>query len=235
MLDYSLVENLLTPAPDDAMAQSVNVRSYSEDEIADLMLKRGTLLTKADILAVLEVYREVVADLVADGSAINTSLMHIAPRIVGVFNGLGDSFDPARHAVKVNLNQGAALRSAAGRIKTRKVQVADPIPYIVEVKDMLSGSTNDHLTAGGVVQLRGSRLKFVENDLTNGIFLLPAAGGAEIRLVMVENKPARLIAMLPVALAGEYHLEVRTTFSHGNKPSQTLKTGRFQKTLTAAI
>ena len=233
MLDYSLVENLLTAAPDDAMAQVVNVRSYSEDEIADLMLKRGTLLTKADILAVLEVYREVVGDLVADGSAVNTALMHITPSIAGVFNGLGDSFDPTRHTVKVNLNQGMALRSAAGRIKTKKVQVADPIPYIVEVKDVLSGSTNDNLTAGGVVQMRGSRLKFVDSDPTNGIFLLPAAGGAEVRLaVVVENKPARLIAMLPADLAaGEYHLEVRTKFVHGGKPAQTLKVGRFHKSL----
>ncbi|GHT66469.1 hypothetical protein FACS189452_02390 [Bacteroidia bacterium] len=234
MLDYSLVENLLTPAPDDAMAQVVNVRSYSEDEIADLMLKRGTLLTKADILAVLEVYREVVTDLVADGAGVNTALMHISPSIAGVFNGLGDSFDPTRHTVKVNLNQGAALRNAAGRIKTKKVQVADPIPYIVEVKDTLSGSTNDHLTAGGVIQMRGSRLKLVENDATNGIFLLPTTDGAEIRLsVVVENKPARLIAMLPADLAaGEYYLEVRSNYSHGNKPSLILKTGRFHKALT---
>ncbi|GHV63067.1 hypothetical protein FACS1894195_5280 [Bacteroidia bacterium] len=48
MLDYNLVENLLTPTPDDAMAQVVNVRSYGEDEIATLMLKRGTLLTKGE-------------------------------------------------------------------------------------------------------------------------------------------------------------------------------------------
>ncbi|GHT74274.1 hypothetical protein FACS189456_5540 [Bacteroidia bacterium] len=234
MLDYSLVENLLTAAPDDAMAQVVNVRSYSEDEIADLMLKRGTLLTKADILAVLEVYREVIGDIVADGSAVNTPLMHIAPSIAGVFNGLGDSFDPARHTIRVNLNKGAALRLAAGRIKTKKVQVADPIPYIVEVKDVLSGSVNDHLTAGGVVEMRGSRLKFVENDDTNGIFLLPATDGAEIRLSAVaENKPARLIAMLPADLAaGDYHLEVRTNFVGSTKISHNLKVGRFHKALT---
>ncbi|GHU93622.1 hypothetical protein FACS1894156_0730 [Bacteroidia bacterium] len=105
----------------------------------------------------------------------------------------------------------------------------------MEVKDTLSGSTNDHLTAGGVIQMRGSRLKMVEEDDTNGIFLLPTTEGAEIRLsVVVENKPARLIAMLPADLAaGEYHLEVRTNFAHGRVGhSQTLKVGRFGKTLT---
>ncbi|GHV66639.1 hypothetical protein FACS1894199_10470 [Bacteroidia bacterium] len=150
MLDYNLVENLLTPTPDDAMAQVVNVRSYGEDEIATLMLKRGTLLTK--------------------------------------------------------------------------------------VKDIVSGSVNEHLIAGGVIQLRGSRLKFMEEGYVNGIFLIPVADAPEMRLsVVVENKPARLISLLPSNLvAGEYHLEVRSTFVHGGKPSQTLKVGRFGKTLTAA-
>ncbi|GHV62076.1 hypothetical protein FACS1894195_3560 [Bacteroidia bacterium] len=200
------------------------------------MLKRGTLLTKADILAVLEVYREVIDDLVADGNAVTTDLMHITPSIAGVFNGMGDNFDPSRHIVKVNLNQGAALRLAAKRIKPKKVQVADPVPYIVEVKDILSGSVNEHLTAGGVIQLRGSRLRFVEEGYVNGIFLIPVADAPEMRLsVVVENKPARLITLLPSNLvAGEYHLEVRTTYTTSPKPSHTLKVGRFHKTLTVA-
>ncbi|GHV61479.1 hypothetical protein FACS1894195_2050 [Bacteroidia bacterium] len=162
--------------------------------------------------------------------------MHITPSIAGVFNGMGDNFDPLRHVVKVNLNQGAALRLAAKRIKPKKVQVADPIPYIVEVKDILSGSVNDHLTAGGVIQLRGSRLRFIDDDYSNGIFIIPVADAPEMRLsVVVENKPARLITLLPSNLvAGEYQLEVRSTFVHGGKPSQTLKVGRFGKTLTAA-
>lgn len=58
MLKYSLRENLLTPAPDDCMAQTVDVRSYNQDELIDLMMKRGTTLTKADVAAVLQVYTE---------------------------------------------------------------------------------------------------------------------------------------------------------------------------------
>ena len=41
MLKYSLRENLLTPAPDDYMAQVTDVRSYTLDEIIDLMMDRG--------------------------------------------------------------------------------------------------------------------------------------------------------------------------------------------------
>ena len=51
MLKYSLRENLLTPAPDDYMAQAQDVRSYTLDEIIDLMMDKGTTLTRADVAA----------------------------------------------------------------------------------------------------------------------------------------------------------------------------------------
>ncbi|MDR3268633.1 MAG: DUF4469 domain-containing protein [Tannerella sp.] len=233
MLDYHLVENLMTAAPDDYMAQVVNVRSYSNEEIAELMLKRGSLLTKADILAVLEVYGEVITDTVEDGGGIHTPLFVITPSIAGVFNGAGDSFDEARHSVKANINPGTSVREASRKIKTKKVQVADPVPYIVEVKDIVSGSVNDRLTPGGVIEIRGNRLKFIDASPTNGIFLL-REGAADIRLtVIVENKPGRLIAMLPSdLLKGAYALEVRTNYSQGGThESKQLKTGRFIKIL----
>jgi hypothetical protein len=51
-----------------------------------------------------------------------------------------------------------------------------------------------------VVQLRGSKLKFLKDQPDNGIFLL-RENDAEIELdTIVENKPARLIAVLPAHL-----------------------------------
>jgi hypothetical protein len=225
----------MTPAPNDYMAQVVNVRSYSNEQIAELMLKRGSLLTKADILAVLEVYRAVILDLIEEGNAITTPLVNISPSISGVFEGATDSFTPARHKTNININSGIDLRKVASRIKTEKVQVADPVPYIIEVKDIVSGTVNESLTSGGVVQLRGSRLRFIAENPANGIFLIPESG-AEIKLtVIAENKPARLMALLPADLiAGSYTLEVRTNYMQGSaKESKQLKTGRFIKSLTA--
>jgi hypothetical protein len=234
MLEYHLVENLMTKTPDDFMAQVVNVRSYSNEEIADLMLKRGTLLTKADILAVLEVYGEVIVDIVEEGDGVHTPLFIITPGISGKFNGAADSYDDGRHSIRANMNPGTAVREASAKVKTRKVQVADPVPYIVEVKDAVSGSVNDRLTPGGVVEIHGSRLKFIESKDTNGIFLLNPAIGEFKLSVIVENKPSRLIAMLPAGLpAGTYTLEVRTNYSSGSgHEGNQLKIGRFIKELT---
>ena len=153
MLKYCLRENLLTPDENDYMAQAADVRSFSLDEIIDLMMEKGSTLTKADTKAVLQVYCEVVSAIIK----------------------------------------------------------------------------------GGVIQLVGSRLKFDAKDAAQGIFFVPETGEAVRAAVIAENKPARLMAIIPAGLkAGTYYIEVRTKILEGNKSGKTLKTGRFNKALTVA-
>ena len=235
MLKYSLRENLLTPAPDDYMAQVTDVRSYTLDEIIDLMMDRGSTLTRADVTATLQIYGEVCSSIIADGSAVNTPLMNSSMSIAGVFEGAGDSFDRKRHTINLNLSAGTLLREAVTKVKTEKTESANTAPYITEVVDIVSGKVNESLTKGGVVQLTGSRLKFDAKDDAQGIFFVPESGTPVRAAVIAENKPARVMAIIPADLpAGTYFIEVRTKLLEGNKPGKTLKVGRFNKKLTAA-
>ena len=233
MLKYSLRENLLTPEPDDCMAQVQDVRSYSQDEVIDLMMRRGTTLTRADVAAVLQVYTEVVGELTADGSAVNTPLCNTSFSVSGVFNGMADSFDRARHSVSVNVNAGTALREAVKSVKTEKTEGANTGPYITEAADVVSGAVNSTVTAGGILRLTGSRLKFDASDETQGVFLVPENGGETVRCsVVAENKPARVMVMIPADIAGgTYYAEVRTTCDSSGKATKTLRTGRFGRPL----
>ena len=235
MLKYSLRENLLTPAPDDYMAQAADVRSYTLDEIIDLMMEKGTTLTRADVAATLQVYGEVCSSLIKDGAALNTPLMNTSMSISGVFDGANDSFDKKRHTVNLNITAGTLLRDAVTKVKCEKTEGASTDPYITEVTDIVTGTVNTTLTKGGVVQLVGSRLKFDAKDAAQGIFFVPETGEAVRAAVIAENKPARLMAIIPADLAaGTYYIEVRTKILEGNKSGKTLKTGRFNKTLTVA-
>ncbi|MGP1601739.1 DNA-binding domain-containing protein [Treponema sp.] len=233
MLKYSLRENLLTPAPDDYMAQAADVRSYTLDEIIDLMMEKGSTLTRADVAATLQVYGEVVSAIIKDGSAVNTPLMNTALSISGVFDGANDSFDKKRHTVNLNITAGTLLRDAASKVKCEKTEGASTDPYITEVTDIVTGAVNTTLTKGGVVQLVGSRLKFDAKDEAQGIFFVPETGEAVRAAVIAENKPARLMAIIPADLpAGTYYIEVRTKIIGSSQKSKTLKTGRFDKPLT---
>ena len=235
MLKYSLRENLLTPAPDDYMAQAADVRSYTLDEIIDLMMEKGTTLTRADVAATLQVYGEVVSAIIKDGSAVNTPLMNTSMSISGVFDGANDSFDKKRHTVNLNITAGTLLRDAVTKVKCEKTEGVSTDPYITEVTDIVTGTVNTTLTKGGVVQLVGARLKFDAKDTAQGIFFVPETGVPVRAAVIAENKPARLMAIIPADLAaGTYYIEVRTKILEGNKSGKTLKTGRFNKALTVA-
>ena len=236
MLKYSLRENILTPAPDDYMAQVTDTRSYSLEEIIDLMMDKRSTLTRADVAATLQVYGEVCSSIVADGAALNTPLMNTALSVSGVFNGANDSFDKKRHTVNLNMTAGSLLRDAVAKVKTEKTEGASTDPYITEVTDIVSGKVNEALTKGGVVQLTGSRLKFDQKDEAQGIFFVPETGNPVRASVIAENKPARLMAIIPADLAAEtYYIEVRTKIIGSSQKSKTLKTGRFDKPLTCTV
>ena len=233
MLKYCLRENLLTPAPDDYMAQAADVRSYTLDEIIDLMMEKGSTLTRADVAATLQVYGEVVSAIIKDGSAVNTPLMNTSMSISGVFDGANDSFDKKRHTVNLNITAGTLLRDAVTKVKCEKTEGVSTDPYITEVTDIVTGTVNTTLTKGGVVQLVGSRLKFDAKDTAQGIFFVPETGAPVRAAVIAENKPARLMAIIPADLAaGTYYVEVRTKIIGSSQKSKTLKMGRFDKPLT---
>ena len=233
MLKYSLRENLLTPAPDDYMAQVTDVRSYTLDEIIDLMMDKGTTLTRADVAATLQVYGEVCSSLIKDGAALNTPLMNTSMSISGVFDGANDSFDKKRHTGNLNITAGILLRDVLPKIKCEKTEGTSTDPYITEVTDIVTGTVNTTLTKGGVVQLVGSRLKFDAKDTAQGIFFVPETGNPVRAAVIAENKPARLMAIIPADLAaGTYYIEVRSKHSGGGKPLKAVKAGRFAKPLT---
>ncbi|MBP3365571.1 MAG: DUF4469 domain-containing protein [Treponema sp.] len=93
------------------------------------------------------------------------------------------------------------------------------------------------LTAGGILRLTGSRLKFDASDEAQGVFLIPADGGDAVRCAVVaENKPARLMVMVPADIKpGAYYAEVRTKTGSNRQLTKMLKTGRFSKLLEAAL
>ena len=197
------------------------------------MTRSGTTLTKSDVSAVLQVFSEVVCELTADGSAVNTPLFSTSFSVSGIFSGMADSFDRTRHSVSVNVNPGTALREAVKSVRTEKTEAASTGPYITEAADIVSGSVNATLTAGGILRLTGSRLKFDVTDAEQGVFLIPADGGDAVKCAVVaENKPARLMVMVPADVKpGAYYAEVRTKLLGNAKSTKSLKTGRFSKVL----
>jgi hypothetical protein len=232
MLKYTLVENPLTPALNDYIAHPVKVRTHELQDIFQRINARRPGLTMSQIFSVTNELIEEICTIIGDGEAINTPLINTLFSLSGMYEGATDSFDPKRHSLKLNVYPGTRLREVLRKVKLEKTVAAEPLPHIIEVKDMVSGAVNERLTPGGVVRLGGGRLKILEKEETNGVFIVDEHG-TEIKLSMiVENKPTNIIAVIPADVApGVYFMEVRTSDNRGSKPLRTLKTGRFYKEL----
>ena len=231
MLKYSLVENLLTERPDDYSAQTHSIATLDKEAVITRMLNRGTLLTRTDILAVLNGFEETVSEALLEGYSLTLPLFNTSFSISGVFENPLDSFDGNRHKLNVNLTKGALLRKAEKDVKFEKTNTAAPLPHIQEVKDSVSGSVNEKLTPGGVIELRGYNLRIDGDNPSCGLWFVANNGTETKANVFIENKPSKIIAMIPALPAGNYQVKVATQFSGSATPLKTPKNFIYPKTL----
>ena len=231
MLKYSLNENLLTDRPDDYSAQTHASGSFDMEAIINRMLSRGTLVTRTDVVAVMNNFQEAVVDIVNEGGMINTPLFNTAFSISGVFESPLDSFDGNRHKLNINVTKGVLLRSAEKSVKFEKTSTASPTPQIQEVKDSLSGTVNETLTPNGVVEVYGYNLKLAGDHPTCGLWFVASNGTEVCAEVIIENKPSKIIAMIPNLPQGEWQIKIVSQYSGGGATLKTPKTFTYPKAL----
>jgi len=228
---YSLLENHLTGDPNDYAAHVQISGSADLNAIADRMTTQGSTTTKADILAVLTDAITTTEGFLLEGYRVNFGgLVQIFPRINGVFNGPDDKFDKNRHKVEVGANSGAELRKAIRQSAVLdKVAKVTPAPIPISFADLHTATHNTTITPGNIGTITGYKLKYDQSQADEGIFFVPAGGGAAVNPAAIQkNKPSQLVILNPALPAGDYHLEVRARMLNGSE----LRIGRLEATLT---
>jgi hypothetical protein len=236
MLEYVLEVNDLTQYHGDYRAQVINVVSHTQRDIVDRIMKIGAGLTRSDIAAVLEAEKQVIADVISEGGAVNTELFNAFPSIQGVFQSPDDSFDAERHKLRINLHAGTALRDAIVGVKTKKLSGVVTGTLIASVVDVKTGSVNNLLTPGRDVKITGTKVKVDGDNPSVGLFFVPNAGGNPIKVDpsdIVINHPSEIIAVIPNLAAGLYQIRIVTQYSSG-KHLKTPHAVTFEKPLTIA-
>jgi hypothetical protein len=198
------------------------------------MLQRGTLATKTDILAILNLFDETVSDIIREGGIINTPLMHTLFSIQGTFNDPLDTYDPTRHKLAINVTEGTLLRKLESELHAEKI--APPIigPQILKVHDVASGLNNTKLTPGGALQILGHAIKIAFDGQVEGcgLWFDPATGNPIQATTFIDNTPSKITIMIPALANGTYQLRILTQYSGSAKLLVTPKTVTFDKTLT---
>jgi hypothetical protein len=231
MLKYSLHENSLTERKDDFVAHPHPSASYNREQFIDLMLQRGTTVTRTDIVAVFNAMEETGVYIIENGGTFNLPLMITGFRMPGIYEGALDTFDPTRHSLHATVNRGTLVRDIEKRIKLEKINTPIPQPQILEVKDSVTGSVDTLLTAGGAVEIAGINIKIAGIKPENGVYFV-SSGGTETKVeTIVSNKPSLLIALVPALPADTYRIKVLTQYS-GSALFKDPRTTTFPKDLT---
>jgi len=230
MIPYALFENPLTDDPNDRLARVISLGTVDVEGLVDDIIKRGTTVTRPDLLAALDLYHQVITDRLLAGYRVNTPVVNLGVSIKGTFNGLQDEFDRSRHLLGATATPGKLVRGGVrdqGRPEKREARL--PAPNPIEYQDFGSETRNSVLTPGSPGQLTGRRLKFYPADEEQGLFFIAGDGSATRASMVMRNKPADLMFIVPAGLAaGEYKLEVRAAMTEEG----AVRSGQLSHTLT---
>jgi hypothetical protein len=234
-----LYDNALTENPNDFVARVSSERSLGVKDICRSAVSRGGATVSADAMeiAVNQFHKEMVYNL-CDGFGINTEWYTVAVSIKGVFDSPIEKFNPSKHTVAFDFQQGARLRKELSSVDVQILGAADIMLNIAQVTDVKTGSVNDLLTPNRNLRISGSRIRIAGDNAANGVYFVNQATQERIKVDstdMVTNNPSELIIVIPALAPGEWKVEATTQF--GGNTKQLLKEPRtavFERVLTVS-
>ena len=220
-LKVYLFPNQLTEDPNDLSARVSSERTLDVKNICRQAVTRGGASTSAETMEHnVNLFHKEMAYQLANGMAVNTGYYTAVAKVTGVFNKVNESFDPEKHQVSFQFNQGSILRKEIPYIEVEVMGLADTALFIDQVTDVKTGSVNDLLTPNRNLRIGGTKLKVVGEKPEVGVYFVNQ--GTQVRTKVdesdfVTNNPSELIIVTPALPKGEYLLEVTTQFSGNTK------------------
>lgn len=229
-IQYFLVPNYLTADPNDQYARVSPRNVLNMEDIIDRCLKRGTTLTRTDIAAASNLFMEEAIAAIAEGNNVNLPLVNLKPSVTGIFNSKSDGFDGSRHTKRAAVSMGTGLSKAMQEASVEKIQEPQASPFVLEYADANSGTNNSSATPSGIGTITGADLKFDPTNVNEGIFFVPTAAGADVKVTVISSRTeGKLVFQVPAGLAaGTYRLEVRRAYT----AAKTIRTGELADVLT---
>jgi len=153
-----------------------------------------------------------------------------------VFNSQNESFEPVKHALLFQMNQGELLRKEIGS----NIQVVMSGPgsssiKIDEVVDVKTGSVNDLLTPGKGLRIYGFKIKVAGENPDNGVYSINQATNERTKVPndeFITNNPSEVVVWVPELPAGTYKLEITSQFNNSQEYLKDPRTFTYDKLLT---
>jgi len=236
-IKVNLYDNFLTENPNDFSARVISERTLNVKEICKTAVNRGGAPSTAEAMEHnVTLFLKEMAYQLMDGYAVNTGYFTANAQVRGVFDSKTETFNHNKHSILFRFNQGALMRREIPAIQVQVMGVGETGILISHIVDKKTGSVNDLITPGGVIKIRGGRLKIAGDNINVGVFFKDEEENyykVEERDLVVNN-PSELMIQTPKELIPRgYQLIITTQF--GGNSKQLLKEPRtttFDKILT---
>lgn len=219
---YYLRKNAISSNPTSHKAIIVPYKINNVSDIISEMLKRGTTLSEADILASLHLFFEVVNEEVQEGNHVNLPIANLKPGISGEFYGSSDQFDSSRHKIKATASIGSVTKKIMKEVVTEKITKPLTVPILTAFKDVHTQNLNSVISPGSIGQIIGNHLKYNPENANEGIFFV-SDNEQEFKVNTVATRTlGKLAFIIPQLPSGAYTLIVKRAFG---KSEATLRNG----------
>ena len=226
----SLHDNVLTEDPNDFIARVAAEKSLSIEDVCQSAADRGGADISASAMGhAVQLWLKEMAYRLCDGFSINAKWFSVQANIKGVFNSPNEKFNPEKHTISFDFNQGSLLRKEIGSVEVEITGVAENALSISQVTDIKTGVVNEVLTPNRNLRIQGSKLKIVGDNEAVGVYFINQSTNERTKVDptdFVNNNPSELIIVIPALPPGSYKLEITTQFSSGADPKQLLKKPR---------
>ncbi len=231
-----LYDNVLTENPNDLIARVISEKSLSIGDVAKSAVSRGGANISAETIEhAVNLFLKEMAYRLCDGFSINAGYFTAQTIIKGVFNSANETFNPEKHSLLFDFQQGSLLRKELSNVEVDILGVADASLFIAQVLDVKTGSVNDVLTPNRNLKISGSKLKIAGDNETNGVYFVNQETQERAKVDasdIVVNNPSELIVVIPEITMGTYKVEITTQYSSGNGTLKEARTAAFERVLT---
>ncbi len=231
-----LYNNAFTENPNEFIARVISEKSLSIADIARSAQNRGRANVSAEEMEhVVKLFLKEMTYCLCDGFSVNAGYFTVHPNIKGVFNSVSENFDPEKHSISFDFQQGSLLRKELVKIEINILGVADISNVITQVIDIKTGSINDLLTPNRNLKISGSKIKIAGKKKVNGVYFVNRKTEEYTKVDnsdIVMNNPSELIVVIPALSTGMYQLEVITQYSSGHNTIKETRTAVFDRLLT---
>ncbi len=212
VLHYEIIRNQLDNGTK-YIGNIISTLTYSNEAIIEEIVKRNSTVTRQEALAVIDLYEEIIRQILRKGNTVTTGIFRASLSMRGAFESKTDKIDYRKHSARVVIRPASGLnKKVCTGIRFHKFPGSRERYFISFVINL-----HDHrdriLFRGGMFEIGGKGLK-VYNYENRYDLAITASDGSVSSLDVFEASPSRLLAVVPAGLpAGPASLSLRLSYA----------------------